>query len=218
MGLLQGRLEEDTGLLTMLDGIKRAARDWAANAKASSWLAHNNTDRLRAAERLLARPDLAANLEPTDRAYVAACQREESTASWRRVRVYAAVFILLLGVGGATATFARWFPIADAVVYRVINMRVDLAKPGAVFRDCFSCPEMVVTPSGSFIRRLGQRGIAHLEQTVHLLARTLRAHGLVRDEGEALLDVVTQYARSCRSTTKTACPTSPRIPRVRWRA
>ncbi len=75
-GLLQGWLSEDTGLLTVLDGIKRAARDWAANAKAASWLAHS-TDRLRAAERLMARPDLAANLVPTDEAYVKACQRQE---------------------------------------------------------------------------------------------------------------------------------------------
>jgi hypothetical protein len=51
-GLLQGWLAEDTGLLTVLDGIKRGARDWAANAKATSWLAHS-ADRLREAERLL---------------------------------------------------------------------------------------------------------------------------------------------------------------------
>ena len=60
----------------MLDGIKRAARDWAANGEGGSWLAHG-ADRLRAAERLMARPDLAANLEPTDKAYVAACQKQE---------------------------------------------------------------------------------------------------------------------------------------------
>jgi hypothetical protein len=54
-GLLQGWLAEDTGLLTVLDGIKRGARDWAANVKSVSWLAHS-ADRLRAAERLLSRP------------------------------------------------------------------------------------------------------------------------------------------------------------------
>jgi hypothetical protein len=67
-GLLQEWLAEDTGLLMALDGIKRGARDWAANAKAASWLAQSG-DRLRATERLLSRPDLAANLEPTDRDY-----------------------------------------------------------------------------------------------------------------------------------------------------
>jgi hypothetical protein len=54
---LQGWLKEDAGLLTVLDGIKRASRDWAANDKASSRLAHSE-ERLRAAQRLLARPDL----------------------------------------------------------------------------------------------------------------------------------------------------------------
>jgi formylglycine-generating enzyme required for sulfatase activity len=149
-GLLQGWLSDDTGLLTVLDGIKRAARDWAANAKAASWLAHS-TDRLRAAERLMARPDLAANLEPTDKAYLTACQREERTASWRRVRAAAAVLILLLGIGGATATQARWLPILDAAAHKLINMRTDLAKAGEAFRDCSSCPEMVVVRAGSFM-------------------------------------------------------------------
>jgi uncharacterized caspase-like protein len=103
-GLLQGWLSDDTGLLTVLDGIKRAARDWAANAKASSWLAHS-ADRLRAAERLLARSDLAANLEPTDKAYVVAAQQQER-AERRRARsrlltgLAASVALGLLGAAG----------------------------------------------------------------------------------------------------------------------
>ena len=60
-GLLQGWLAEDAGLLVELEGVKRASRDWAANAKNGAWLAHA-TDRLVAAERLRERPDLAANL------------------------------------------------------------------------------------------------------------------------------------------------------------
>ncbi|MFA5952207.1 MAG: virulence protein RhuM/Fic/DOC family protein [Hyphomicrobium sp.] len=47
-------------------------------------------------------------------------------------------------------------------------------------------------------RRLKQRGLVDIEQTVQLLGRTLRTHQLVTDEGEALLDVVSQYARSWR--------------------
>jgi len=39
-GLLQEWLREDTGLLAVLDGIKRVSREWAANNKAQSWLAH----------------------------------------------------------------------------------------------------------------------------------------------------------------------------------
>ena len=78
-GLLQGWLAEDAGLLAVLEGVKRASRDWAANAKNAAWLAHA-TDRLAAAERLSERPDLAANLEPTDREYLAACRKAEADA------------------------------------------------------------------------------------------------------------------------------------------
>jgi hypothetical protein len=74
--LLQGWLKEDTGLLSVLEGIKRASRDWAANNKVPSWLAHNS-ERLQAANRLTARPDLSANLEPTDKAYLDACREAE---------------------------------------------------------------------------------------------------------------------------------------------
>lgn len=47
-------------------------------------------------------------------------------------------------------------------------------------------------------RRLRERGMAEIEQAMRLLSRTLIAHGLVRDEGQAVLDIVRQYARSWR--------------------
>ena len=79
-GLLQGWLAEDAGLLGVLDGVKRASRDWAANAKGAAWLTHTG-ERLKAAEQLAERPDLAANLEPTDRDYLAACREAERAAT-----------------------------------------------------------------------------------------------------------------------------------------
>ena len=49
-------------------------------------------------ERLLARPDLAANLEPTDRQYLAACRKAEADAKrgWRLLQ--AAIYVLFIGV------------------------------------------------------------------------------------------------------------------------
>ena len=47
-------------------------------------------------------------------------------------------------------------------------------------------------------RRLREKGLADLEQAVRLLAHTLSAHELVNDQGRAVLDVVTRYARSWR--------------------
>jgi len=165
-GLLQGWLEEDTGLLTVLDGIKRAARDWAANSKSSSWLGHG-ADRLRAAERLLVRPDLAANLEPTDTAYVIACQRQE-TSERRRARLGQAVLITsLLGVIGALTaviykepllaiahdiTTVRPYIAASITPHLLTTERERVLKPGEPFRECEKrCPEMVVIPAGTFV-------------------------------------------------------------------
>ncbi len=47
-------------------------------------------------------------------------------------------------------------------------------------------------------RRLREKGLAEMEQAVRLLARTLSTHELVNDQGRAVLDVVTRYARSWR--------------------
>jgi len=45
-------------------------------------------------------------------------------------------------------------------------------------------------------RRLREKGLTEMEQAVRLLARTLSSHELVNDQGRAVLDVVTRYARS----------------------
>ena len=68
-GLLDGWLTEDLGLLATLEGVKRAARDWDANARGDSWLAHQG-QRLAEAFALDGRPDIAARLDETDRAYL----------------------------------------------------------------------------------------------------------------------------------------------------
>ncbi|MGH8610094.1 MAG: RhuM family protein [Gammaproteobacteria bacterium] len=47
-------------------------------------------------------------------------------------------------------------------------------------------------------RRLRERGIGEIEQAVGLLARTLKLHALVTDEGRAVLDVVQRYTRAWR--------------------
>ena len=75
-GLLKGWLEEDFAQLAALEAVKRATRDWLANSKSPDWLAHN-AGRLEDAERLKARPDLAAKLVPDDVDYLARCRATE---------------------------------------------------------------------------------------------------------------------------------------------
>lgn len=75
-GGLKGWLEEDFGRLATLEGVKRAAMDWDANARDEAWLAHSGA-RLSEADQLDLRPDLAGLLNGSDRAYLAECRRKE---------------------------------------------------------------------------------------------------------------------------------------------
>ncbi len=165
-GLLQGWLKEDSGLLSVMYGVKRASRDWAANAKSPTWLTHT-TDRLAAAERLRERPDLAANLEPTDREYLAACRKAESIARARTRRVRALIYVLLVGiiaglVGWINQAYVKeqtnWYMTMRP--YRVANFDPYVLRPEAEralkslasFRECAKdCPEMIVIPAGEFV-------------------------------------------------------------------
>ena len=71
--LLQGWLEEDFAALATLEGIRRAARDWAANDKDEAWLSHS-AGRLEDAEAVARRADFAGLIEATDHAYLDAAR------------------------------------------------------------------------------------------------------------------------------------------------
>lgn len=45
-------------------------------------------------------------------------------------------------------------------------------------------------------RRLAEKGLNEMEQTLQLLTRTLQRHELVNDEGKAVLEVISRYAKS----------------------
>jgi formylglycine-generating enzyme required for sulfatase activity len=164
-GLLEGWLTEDAGLLAVLDGVKRASRDWAANNRGRAWLTHS-TDRLVAAERLSARPDLAASLEPTDRQYIAACRKAEADAKRGKRLLQGAICASLVAIIGGLigwfnqstiATRWRWYTITLPFMQTNIRPYVQTVFPELplkTFKDCTSeqdyCPEMVVVPPGSF--------------------------------------------------------------------
>jgi formylglycine-generating enzyme required for sulfatase activity len=165
-GLLGGWLTEDAALLAVLEGVKRASRDWAANNRDRAWLAHT-TDRLAAAERLSARPDLAANLEPTDRQYIAACRKAEADAKRGKRFLQAAIYVSLFGiiaglVGWINQSYIgeqwRWFTVTRPYMVSQVRSYVLTAakeqtlKAGDSFKECATdCPEMIVVPAGSFM-------------------------------------------------------------------
>jgi formylglycine-generating enzyme required for sulfatase activity len=137
--------------------VKRASRDWAANDKDPAWLTHSG-ERLKAAEKLAERPDLSANLEPTDREYLAACRDAErlSKRNKRRMHAVAACLALLLiatGVGWSQGAYlkeqAYWrFAMSPAVLS--VNQERAL-RPRDEFKECESgCPVMAVVPPGKF--------------------------------------------------------------------
>ena len=179
-GLLDGWLAEDAALLAVLEGVKRASRDWGANNRARAWLAHA-TDRLAAAERLSARPDLAANLEPTDREYLAACRKVETQARRGRRLLLAGIYIALIAiiiglVGWINQSFIaeQWRFLTITWPYERTNVRRHVLtvaqeqalKPGDSFRECaHDCPEMVVVPTGSFTMG-GRTNVAQPQHTV----------------------------------------------------
>jgi tetratricopeptide (TPR) repeat protein len=83
-GLLRGWLEEDFAALATLEGVKRAARDWAANGRMEDWLNHAGT-RLEDAEKIAARTDLAADLLPDARDYLRECRAREQAIQRERL-------------------------------------------------------------------------------------------------------------------------------------
>ncbi len=146
-------LEQQVSHLNMAHLIERQAEGWNRSGKLAGWLDLRG-DRLREALQVAGRTDFRRRLDGLPAQYLAACRRLESKAAWRRRTGYAAVLALLVIVGGLTATLARWEPIATSAAFRVMNLTKDLTKPGTVFQDCLSCPELAVVPAGSFMMGL----------------------------------------------------------------
>ena len=164
-GLLEGWLTEDAGLLAVLEGVKRGSRDWAANNRNRAWLSHQ-ADRLATAERLSARPDLAANLEPTDQAYIAACRKAEDDAKRAKrllqIATYTSLVAIIVGLVGwidqstivdewSWWTVTRPYAAARVWPHVLTTAQEQALKPGQSFKECAQdCPEMVVVPAGSY--------------------------------------------------------------------
>jgi len=136
-GLLEGWLEEDLPVLTTLEDLRRATRDWAANDKRSEWLIHAGA-RLADAEQAVARDDLAGLLEPTERAYIAAARRAETErqqseiAALRRQR---AIVIAAAAILAAAAIGLYWaWTVTDGAL-RETAASLGVVRSQAALRD-----------------------------------------------------------------------------------
>jgi hypothetical protein len=179
-GLLQGWLEEDFGLLATLEGIKRAARDWEANAQADGWLSHHG-QRLVDAGALDVRRDIAARLDATDRQYLSECRAKEErqTARSRRARLQRA--LALASIAFLALTLAIGAPWAYAELSKEWNIATEAARTdlrgqiiayavvdGGLEQD--TAPGRQTSPyTTPLLERLGQRDKSVLDaiQEVH---------------------------------------------------
>jgi CHASE2 domain-containing sensor protein len=76
-------LDADAADLKLVEGVERAAAEWSRNGRLEPWLDHRS-DRLMAAERLVARDDFRLRLGDLGAAYLAACGAREEVE--RQVR------------------------------------------------------------------------------------------------------------------------------------
>src|SRR5262249_43942588 len=66
------------------EAVKRAARDWAANARHADWLNHSGS-RLEDAEKVAVRDDLAGDLSADARDYLRQCRKREQALERERL-------------------------------------------------------------------------------------------------------------------------------------
>ncbi len=164
---LSSWITEERLSLATLDAVRAAATEWQAHfirrdAKGGeSWLAHRG-DRLKEAEKIVARRDLASAVDDNMRAYLAACRAEErrEKAGRRRLQTLAAVLgFVLLGAGVAWMNrdwiglqYVRLTAFASYVKPAGVTAAL---RPGQTFQECAqgsnNCPMMIVIPAGQFI-------------------------------------------------------------------
>jgi formylglycine-generating enzyme required for sulfatase activity len=160
-------LSEEHYSLRTLESLRAAAREWrnaGEYARVSNhWLSHQG-ERLKDAEAVVARRDLANAVSEDMREYLAACRKSERRAVAVRVRLRALAATALLAVIGAGFAFAtqdEWQPQVDAwwnykrYVHSAEELLAGPTGAGSAFQDCrhdsTDCPVMVVIPEGSAI-------------------------------------------------------------------
>jgi formylglycine-generating enzyme required for sulfatase activity len=165
-GLLQEWLKEDAASLGVMEGVRRAAREWEENGRNAIWLTHK-TGRLELAERLRDRPDLVALFGKAEWDYLAACRKIEQQARNRGRLTQALLFALLVGIIVGMAGWINQVTIKeqlnaffvmgpyarDQIAPYVMTAEVERTKkPLQDFRECAKdCPEMIVIPAGTFM-------------------------------------------------------------------
>jgi WD40 repeat protein len=99
-------LEADADDLKLVEGVERAAGEWARNGRHDAWLDHR-AERLSAADRLAGRDDFSRRLGEQGLAYLAACKLREDAERKEKEEALAREQARLAEIAAAQARTAR---------------------------------------------------------------------------------------------------------------
>lgn len=125
---LRAWLEEDRGALVVLDGVKRAARDWVANGRRHDWLSHTGR-RLEEAENVARRSDFAGHLPPDVSRYLAACHRLRRAGRLRLAALSVGIIALLCFTYLGVADDGVMIPGGDSIRLTIDRYGLSVFRP-----------------------------------------------------------------------------------------
>ncbi len=177
-------LQANSDNLKLVEGVERAAGEWARNGREEVWLDHRS-ERLAAAIRVAGREDFRRRLGERGTAYLDACRKKELTARRRtqvvQVLIYTLFLSIIIGlVGWINQSYVKdqWNWFITVRPYRLANFDPYVLKPDAEralkpltsFRECAKdCPEMIVIAAGGFTMGspATEKGRLHFEGPEH---------------------------------------------------
>ena len=121
-------LQADADDLKIVDGIERAAGEWARNGKQDGWLDHR-AERLAAAERFAARKDFWQRLGGEGIAYLDACRARVKRLQLISRGAVAAVGVMIL-LAIATIGYLQWDKAQQLAKYQLDLEHVDASLRG----------------------------------------------------------------------------------------
>jgi len=161
---IDGWLAEQKDALRLRDDVLREAKEWSDGGKHDDGLVRRGA-RLESALDLGARPDFAAALDPASE-YLGASRKREATGHRRARRMQALIYLMLLGIIGATAArlyerelYGLWLRYARMWPYLTTESVALATRQGEPVWDCarseadysWICPGMVVVAVRPFM-------------------------------------------------------------------